>query len=140
MHLGQRTAAWRQSHVDMRDAVFDIDLTLRLEAVRTVETLQVRLGLDAVAVTRILRSSFPQRLIHEQVAGTGAPGGLGDDHAAERRLLILLAGREQPSNAEQAARGIRSRQVPRDKVVVVHVGIGAALLDDEYVPAQPRRA
>jgi hypothetical protein len=29
----------RQGHVDMRDAVFDVDLTLRLEAVRTVETL-----------------------------------------------------------------------------------------------------
>lgn len=39
MHLGQRAAARRQSHVDMRDAVFEVDLTLRLEAVRTVETL-----------------------------------------------------------------------------------------------------
>jgi hypothetical protein len=33
MHLGQRIAARRQSHVDMRDAVFEVDLTLRLEAV-----------------------------------------------------------------------------------------------------------
>jgi hypothetical protein len=39
MHLGQRTAAGRQSHVDMRDAIFEVDLTIRLEAVRTVETL-----------------------------------------------------------------------------------------------------
>ena len=122
----------------MGDAVFEVDLALRLEAVRSVETLEVRLGLDAVAVTRVLRSGFPQCLVHEQVAGPGAPGGRGDDHAAERRLRILLARREQPRNAEQAARGIRPRQVPRDQVVVVHVGIDAALLDDEHVAAQPQ--
>jgi hypothetical protein len=57
------------------------------------------LGLDAVTVTRVLRGSFPQYLVHEQVAGTGAAGGLGDDHAAERWLLIFLAGREQSRNA-----------------------------------------
>jgi hypothetical protein len=63
----QRDAARCHDHVDVRDAIFEVDLTPRLEAVRTVETFQVCLGLDAMAVTRVLRGGFPQCLVHERL-------------------------------------------------------------------------
>jgi hypothetical protein len=68
---GERRAA---RHLDVRNVVLQVGLTLHPEAVRLVETLQMRLRRDAQAVPRVDERAFAQPLGDQLVAHPRAPG------------------------------------------------------------------